>query len=577
MWAMNLFLYNKTAHMNIKHFKSWPFIVTIGFYFLSLLFVWPFGEYSINDDWDFFLNTRFFLNGIYQKSSFTDAEFILQGLIGAAWARIFGLSFLNLRILTIIFFIGFLFGIFKILKALNKTDGIVALVLLTTAFNPLLYNSSLTFMTEIYFLTFCIWSLYFFIKFMLQKNHNTLLYAGILGSASLLIRQFGLVLLPVYLNALYLNGTKTLKFNSLIRLITPFAIAIIISSTWPQSGNMVLPEKIMNSDRSGVISTIRLFPYILTYTGFFLSPFIITHWATLNKKTLLILLLGALISFIPVYNADIFPIGNVFYIEELYGKSNFVHYIHIFDNIPFKLFLSFYASMMSFGLLHMLSSLFKNTTRPALTILLCSLGMLGMVIAVALATAEFYDRYLINFFALSILFVGIKTPKLTAKQYYIGFGGLIILPVITILLTTDYYRKLDIKWELAKQMQIERNLVTNIFVDGTFTRFMHTNRFNHPSQIDEKVPGALAYECFVHHYIVEGEGNFLYKVLHRFENSRTINKYITNPRIFGNTTVPGVEPVSQHRDDIFIKKEYFSPIYSILGKNPVVGVYCNNP
>lgn len=98
-----------------------------------------------NDDWDFYLHVKYFLNGIYEKNSLIDSTFILQGFIGALWAKVFGLSFLNLRILTIIFSLFLLVGSYKLLLQLGVIIKEIQFVaLLSLIFNPVIYDSELT-------------------------------------------------------------------------------------------------------------------------------------------------------------------------------------------------------------------------------------------------------------------------------------------------------------------------------------------------------------------------------------------------------------------------------------------------
>ena len=106
-----------------------------------------------NDDWVYYDNVDNFIKGNFLLSQLTAPTFYLQGLIAAAYSKIFGLD--NLPRLTLIFSIGNFFIFAKILKKVGNLKFLNStLISLIFFFNPLHFYSLLGFMTEIYFMFF---------------------------------------------------------------------------------------------------------------------------------------------------------------------------------------------------------------------------------------------------------------------------------------------------------------------------------------------------------------------------------------------------------------------------------------
>ena len=143
-----------------------PLFLTAAVYLVTVFLVSPWGNFAVNDDWDFYTHVRNFMEGDFTKNSLIDSSFVLQGLMGAGWAKIFGLNFTSLKVLTISFTLLMLLGIYKILLQQKVLRAYQFLILFAIAFNPFVYMSSLTFMTENYFLAFLIWSIYFYLCYL---------------------------------------------------------------------------------------------------------------------------------------------------------------------------------------------------------------------------------------------------------------------------------------------------------------------------------------------------------------------------------------------------------------------------
>lgn len=549
-----------------------PFTITTLVYVLSVLVISPWHDIAINDDWDFYLHVRYLLDGYFTKNSLIDSVFIFQGFLGYIWAKLFGLSFVSLRVLTIIFNIIFIYGTSKVLKQLKVNKKVSFVALFTVTFNPIIFTSSLTFMTETYFLAFFIFSLYFYIKYFETKNFKSLIYACLLALISGLIRQFGLVVFASYL---LFSLIKKEKKDFLIILVFALVTALV-SLNWPQYSvnSLSIGEKISKFFVSfeSFWGQVQNSVWVLTYLGLFLLPFV--GLVIKNKKRFFVIFLLSCVFFISVYNSNIFPIGNVFYLEGLYSKNDFIHDIHLFDNIPFKLFISFITtfSVISFIFFILDSFSLKKLSDINLLFLILSLVMFFSVIF----ANGIFDRYFINLFFVLTLWISYSLRDYYGYQVKYYLLPILLIFIISLFLNIEFFNSNKIKWAYAQEIQKERELSTEVFVNGAFTR-LHTNlKYKDPKDVKRPVTVGIKWECFAQNYTIENE-NILNKLLKRFENSRTINKYIINPKIPDSNDTPRIREITKNLDKLIKQERYFSPVYNIIGKDAYVGIYCASP
>src|SRR3989344_5486969 len=328
-----------------------PLFLTAAVYLVTVFLVSPWGNFAVNDDWDFYTHVRNFMEGDFTKNSLIDSSFVLQGLMGAGWAKIFGLNFTSLKVLTISFTLLMLLGIYKILLQQKVLRAYQFLILFAIAFNPFVYLSSLTFMTENYFLAFLIWSVYFFFRYLKSGKNSDLFLATLLGGLSILIRQFGFVVFLSYILVyliLWLSKKEKFDLKKLAIILVPFIVATAINFLWPQykGGNETQVQKLVELfvGSAGLTSVglraIWAFPYI----GFSLSTLLISYLLSKNREVKFAVLTGGAVLAYQIFKLDIFPMGNVFYVEGILSKTDFVQNLHLFDNSLFKIILSLIIS-----------------------------------------------------------------------------------------------------------------------------------------------------------------------------------------------------------------------------------------
>src|SRR3989344_7783045 len=153
------------------------------------------GNYPVNDDWIFVRQIEAFNQGIFSLNAELDPPFISQGFLGLLWGKVFGISFINLQILTFLITLLATLVFIYMLKEMNVKKSIIVLCAILFFFNPIIFISAFTFMTENYYLLFFTGSVYFYIKYLQNKNKSFYMVVGsILVLISILIRQVGILI-----------------------------------------------------------------------------------------------------------------------------------------------------------------------------------------------------------------------------------------------------------------------------------------------------------------------------------------------------------------------------------------------
>jgi hypothetical protein len=171
----------------------------------------PSGSFPLNDDWNYARTVK----SLTEEHSFLITEWSLaasltQTLIGYLICLLFGFSFEALRTATAIF--GFLAAVcaYAICLKTGAPRAICVLLALVLCGNPLFFNLSLTFMTDVPFLALAGALLLIFWRLLAtntDKRTMLLTAASLLSAALCLLRQMGLIL-PVSFAIAYLLHLK---------------------------------------------------------------------------------------------------------------------------------------------------------------------------------------------------------------------------------------------------------------------------------------------------------------------------------------------------------------------------------
>lgn len=309
------------------------YILLFLFFVLLIIIVNPLGDFPINDDWRYAYPVMSWLET--GSISMSD-DFAPTILLQVIWAYLFSLPFgefsfttLRFSVLILAFLgIGFFYRTTLALTSSKKIAFFGAIILLL---NPLYFNLSFSFMTDVPFLFTCLatmFAMYFYFK----KEEKRYLIFIIFGSvASFLIRQPGILFLPVL--GLMILLKKIDKSSILF-----FVSMLLISAATYLSFDIFL-KPLMKIEKAYVPVTQLFYDYFLEnplnfvleifkklvktiiYIGFFslpILPFIfrkIKSVGGLNKKVILPLLVFNLGLLFFLHSIEkIFPFGgNIMY------------------------------------------------------------------------------------------------------------------------------------------------------------------------------------------------------------------------------------------------------------------------
>lgn len=285
---------------------------------LMALLVNPTGEFPLNDDWSFSRAVQSLIDhGRLQFTGLDSMTLIAQVFWGALFCLPFGFSFTALRLSTLVLGLVGIFvtyGLFREVKT-NRTTALLAA--LTVAINPLYFELSFTFMTDVPFFAFSMLSILFLMRGIRQESNIELLAGNLFVCLAILIRQLGIII-PLSFGIAYLakNGVtrKTLQ-TALLPIVLSVSI-LIAYQIWMQSTTGLSPlynrgyDSIFESS-TGFLQAIKLLVYRflveLTYLGLFTLPFLIiltiNKWKTASHRGRLLSVLTSSGFFVAVMGA----------------------------------------------------------------------------------------------------------------------------------------------------------------------------------------------------------------------------------------------------------------------------------
>lgn len=186
-----------------------PHILLLLLTVISIFVAGPSGNFPTNDDWLYGGSVRSLVeNNVLKIHGSSNAFDFIPIYLAASLCKLTGFSYEVLRWTTIAFHLLGISGLYLALRELKTKPYDAAIISSVYAFNPLILNLSLSFMTDIPSLSLCNWSLYFAVAGLQRKKLNHWFLSVLFLTAAMSVRQSALVLLP----AIFFAGI--LKQNS---------------------------------------------------------------------------------------------------------------------------------------------------------------------------------------------------------------------------------------------------------------------------------------------------------------------------------------------------------------------------
>jgi hypothetical protein len=163
-------------------------------FFIAELIVFPAGEFPLNDDWAYAKSIQLLhREGVLNIGDWPAMTLLTHLLWGYGFTGLFGFSFFVLRLSTIVSsLIGVCF-FFRVLEMVSRSRPVALAGSFALLFNPLYFNLSNTFMTDVNFNTLLVMGLYFAFSYYQTLRWSCLPVIAVLSVMLVLLRQFGVV------------------------------------------------------------------------------------------------------------------------------------------------------------------------------------------------------------------------------------------------------------------------------------------------------------------------------------------------------------------------------------------------
>ena len=530
------------------------------------------GNYPVNDDWVFVRQIEAFNQGILKLNAELDPSFLSQGFLGFIWSKFFGSGFVSLQILTILITLLGLWGFIKILKHFKLNKKLIVVSSLLYIFNPLVFTSAFSFMTDNYLLTFMILAIYFFLKYEKTSLYTDIIFASAFTLVAALVRQVG-VFVGLAFVAGFLFEKYILKKSKAekIRWLTGFTVLLAvflgfyIPHIWPDYGSnrmFILPEQ--------VLGRINLWLLSWHYIPLFMFPLFLGLRVKINTvRKQLVFLATASIFTIFLYNYNIFPVGNVLYLEGLHAKSDFRINFSLFDNIFFKLWfcvtVAFALAKGAFFLAELVRKAKLKWEKQDMFLL--SLGLMNCF--VLLVSSDFYDRYLLpSFVCFFLLFLKKFSKNIFVSKRVIFTTSVLIF--ISFALQWEFSAKSRIKWQQVRALSEKTGYVRQIQLNDTYIDYIVTQKENDFTGLIER-KGAYDKECYVQEYTLDTDCKLL-EITQKLEDF--VDKRLIERKKPYNVHKKSIPRAKNNLNLLVYNQRYPSFLYDLVGKEAYVGSWC---
>jgi len=290
-------------------------LLLMGAYIVSILIINPVGDFPLNDDWSFARAVKGLVEqGDWRPTDWTSMPLITQALWGTVFCLPAGFSFNALRLSTLTLAIVGIVAVYVLFITNNRGRLLAITAALTLGFNPIYYELSATFMTDVPFSALAILSSIFFVQCIRRFNYLDLSIACALALAATLCRQLGLFLPLAFAVALVVQRGFAIRW--LVRAIVPSivcVVALLLFQQWmSNTGRMpALYGALADPQRRSMSMTAIGFNIVsaLLYLGLFCLPILI-----LGRRNLQLITNNTILCLLPALSGGVFALLSIYLI-----------------------------------------------------------------------------------------------------------------------------------------------------------------------------------------------------------------------------------------------------------------------
>ena len=236
----------QNAPMRWRRLAGPVFLVTA--WCVAVALVGPRGDFPLSDDWAFAHASRSLCRGDgLDLLPWTGASLLLQAAYGAVLCWLFGSSYEVLRASSLILGAAGLLAFYDLVRRLGAPRSQATAAAALLAANPLYFNLSFTFMTDLPFAVLALMSAAAYARGLSRQRPSALFSGGALAAAALLVRQHGIFIAAAAAAAALLAAGVPLRTrvrNAACAALLPL-IAAAAYVVWIASG-LGVPQAVHN-------------------------------------------------------------------------------------------------------------------------------------------------------------------------------------------------------------------------------------------------------------------------------------------------------------------------------------------
>ena len=442
-------------------------------FLVSELIVNPIGNFPLNDDWSYGKSVMQLLkDGTLEIGLFPSMTLLSHLAWGLLFTKLFGFSFTVLRVSTLFSSLIGITLLNKLIIGITGNKQVAFILCLCLLFNPIYFNLSNTYMTDVNFITVLIVICYFSFVFFQTGSILSFMLVILFSLILVLIRQFGIIApLCFVFSCLFLKNKRWLYA---VLSVLGFLLVIVIfkyyegylkthlheGASYKYSGDIHIGDNDF-WDYFWFILRAR-YTSILLHVLFYCFPFLVIFLWKLVKDGKIWLRLFISAGFIGgvifLFKGEPFPMGNIFtnmslgtetFFETLYSDHKAAH-SHTYsltaewlaDGLKYIfLSISFVCCVwMFYKFVRTRSVFFANPYLIFLSTLFFA------YLFVMLVSKSYFDRYNLPLITIALLLFSF------AARYYKTDYRLAVIPLllffyISVCGTKDYLRLNKTRWE----------------------------------------------------------------------------------------------------------------------------------
>jgi 4-amino-4-deoxy-L-arabinose transferase-like glycosyltransferase len=281
-------------------------LLICGIWAIAVTLVNPLGAFPLNDDWAWTIAVRrWFEEGRFHPVSWSAMSLLTHVLWGVLFCKIFGYSLVTLRFCNIVMSLFGTLAAYGIARHLVPSRWPALLLAAVVAFNPVYFDLSLTFMTDITFTSLCGLSALAYLKALRTESVWWIATGTALAVAAVLCRQLALFLPMAF--AVSLVVKRGLSVRALVAGAIPCMVvlgALMSLNAWMRHAGVTpsfysYPLNVLANSKHPILHLVGMpllqYARMMVYWGLFLLPLLLVlppRWEQYSPRVRMVFAYG---------------------------------------------------------------------------------------------------------------------------------------------------------------------------------------------------------------------------------------------------------------------------------------------